>query len=111
MNSDVRTELKVATVGLACACAPLAFVSVPIHEPVHLAMTWLFLVLGPIGGWIQAATYGHAFPSALQLLIPATLACVVPAGIYTLRRDAEWLVLSFLAWVTSGYLFTVALWT
>jgi hypothetical protein len=52
----------------------------------------------------------HALPGALWLLIPATLASAVPAGIYAIRRAAEWLGVTFLAWLACGYLFAVAIW-
>jgi len=67
-------------------------------------------MLGPIGGWIGAAMHLHALPGALWLLIPATLASAVPAGIYAIRRAAEWLGVTFLAWLACGYLFAVAIW-
>jgi hypothetical protein len=110
VNSDVGAELKLAAIAVAGSCALIAVVSVPLHQPLRLGMTWLLLTLGPIGGWIGVASYPHAMPGALQLLIPATLPCAVPAGIYALRRGAEWLGVTFLAWLACGYLFTIAIW-
>jgi hypothetical protein len=67
------------------------------------------LMLGPFAGWLDAAQ-AHAFPSALQVVLPATVLTLVPLGIYARRGSRLSLGFGAFAWFVSGWLFCIGLW-
>lgn len=67
------------------------------------------IALGPFTGWWLAIADG-AFPQALQLLVPATAACLAPMIGWTRRRRWWLLALTGCFWLLAGFCFTVAMW-
>jgi hypothetical protein len=67
------------------------------------------IALGPVFGWWAAISSG-AFPQAFELLIPLTVACLVPLIAWTLRRQPWLLALAGFLWFTSGFYFAVGMW-
>jgi hypothetical protein len=65
-------------------------------------------MMGPLAGWASVELY--EFPSALQLLVPATMGSLLPllAYLVTRYRPATYVGTAF--WFASGYLFCVAIW-
>lgn len=67
------------------------------------------LMLGPISGW-RGAMKMHGFPTALQLLLPATVLWLWPVAAYLRRPSWSTAAAATFAWFASGYLFCVGLW-
>ena len=67
------------------------------------------LMLGPFAGWLDAAQ-AHAFPSALQVVLPATVLSFVPLVVYAVRGSRVLLICGTLSWFVSGWLFCIGLW-
>ena len=64
------------------------------------------LLGGPITGWIEAY-HAHAFPSALQLLVPCTGLTVALAVAYIRRNSRFALGGAVGCWYLSGVMFSI----
>ncbi len=107
LRSDQVRGFAIATGVLSLV---VALLQIGFAHPLALIVIWLLVALGPVGGWIVAVDQ-HAFPSAFQLLVPATVLCAAPFGLYVWRHGFGWLALSCVFWIATGWVLAVGIWT
>ena len=66
------------------------------------------LMFGPLSGWIGAFE-SHAYPGALQLLLPATVLTVFPLGVYAVGGYRAALFGGTVFWFISGCVFCLGI--
>lgn len=67
------------------------------------------IVCGPAAGWLGAAE-AHAFPSALQVTLPATMS-TVPLLVFHAFRGSRWALIAGTAlWLFWGWYFAIGMW-
>jgi len=108
MPVDVRLDLTVLALTAGSFGLPLAAMSTG-GAGTSFLRQWMVIMLGPIAGWIPAIASRH-IGAALWLLLPATLGCTLPFGVYIATRHAGWLGISGVTWVVSGWFLGVAIW-
>lgn len=67
------------------------------------------IALGPLFGWCVAISRGDV-SRALDLLVPATLTCLIPLAVWYARPSPWLLATAAFFWFLSGYYFAVGMW-
>ncbi|MBN2194345.1 MAG: hypothetical protein JW751_16125 [Polyangiaceae bacterium] len=72
-------------------------------------VTLIYVAPGPFSGWIAAVSMGDVV-QGLSLLVPVTLAVLIPLLVYVRSGAHAALGLVPLFWVLSGWYFTIGMW-
>ena len=108
------SSVLMAAAAVTSANLLIALVGIPTWlcrtpTPAERIAVFIGLGLGPLSGWVTALQEGEVV-KALPMLAVMTAATIVPLAFALARRSTGALTLGAVAWLVSGYLFTIAIW-